>query len=260
MITEMQTRATLGEALRDLPVERGEHLLVHTALSHVGFVSGGPQTFIEALIDVVGPKGTIMMPTHTPDLTEPSRWQNPPADRSLWQGIRDTLPAFDPARTPCRFMGVVPETFRTWPGVLRSHHPQVSFAAWGRHAEALLRDHALAPGLGEGSPLARFEALGGRVLLVGCGYESCTMLHLSEYRAAGDGGFRIREGAPMLRDGRRVWVEFDDLALDAEMFPAIGAAFEAARPQYVVWGRIGRAEARLVDARALVAWGAESLR
>ncbi len=260
MITEMQTRATLVAALRELPIERGDRLLVHTALSHVGFVSGGPQTFIEALIDVVGPTGTIVMPTHTPDLTEPSRWRNPPADSSLWQGIRDTLPAFDPARTPCRFMGVVPETFRTWPGVLRSDHPQVSFAAWGRHAAELLRDHPLSFGLGEGSPLARLEALGGRVLLVGCGYESCTMLHLSEHRAAGERGFRIREGAPMLRAGRRAWVEFDDLALDAEMFPAIGAAFEAVHPEHVSLGRIGRAEARVVDARALVAYGVEALR
>ena len=36
--------------------------------------------------------------------------------------------------------------------------------------------------LGERSPLARLEAGGARVLLLGAGYDTCTSFHLAEYR------------------------------------------------------------------------------
>lgn len=52
-------------ALHSLGVHPGQSLIVHTSLSSIGYVIGGAQTVIEALIETVGPDGTIMMPTQS---------------------------------------------------------------------------------------------------------------------------------------------------------------------------------------------------
>ena len=52
-------------ALRSLGVENGSTVMVHTSLSKIGYVCGGAQTVIEALIEAVGEEGTIMMPTQS---------------------------------------------------------------------------------------------------------------------------------------------------------------------------------------------------
>jgi aminoglycoside 3-N-acetyltransferase len=40
-------------------------------------VAGGTQAVVQALLDVLGPAGTLVVPTHTPDNTDPADWRNP---------------------------------------------------------------------------------------------------------------------------------------------------------------------------------------
>jgi len=241
----------LTDDLRALGVADGDVVIAHVAMSRLGWVPGGAQGVVAALIAGVGERGTLVMPTQTPHLSDPANWENPPVPESWWTTIREETPAYDPASTPSRGMGVVPECFRTWAGTLRSGHPQVSFAARGPEAAAILAGHAAGDAFGERSPLAALHAREARVLLLGVGYEACTALHLAEVRATWPGKRDRRDGAPMIVDGVRRWVAFEDLDTDGDDFPAAGAAFDAdvgAGSR----GRVGRAVARLLPMRPLV--------
>lgn len=236
--------------LRALGLDAGAALVVHVSLGRIGRVAGGAASVIQALMAVLTPAGTLVMPTFTGQLSDPAEWRDPPAPSGQVAAIRADMQPFDPARTPTRNMGAVPEAFRVLPAVHRSHHPMQSLAAWGRGAEELTAGHALDWPLGPGSPLDRLCELGGQVLLIGVGHNRNSTLHLAETRARHRRVITRR--MPVARDGGGVdWVEADDVADDhGRLFPALGAAFEASGQVRV--GRIGGAEARLMSQRALV--------
>jgi aminoglycoside 3-N-acetyltransferase len=246
------TQAGLADDLRQLGVQPGGVLLAHTSLSALGWVCGGPQAVVGALLDALGPDGTLVVPTHSNANSDPAEWQNPPVPEDWWPVIRAEMPAYDPARTPSAGMGAVPELVRTWPGARRSDHPHYSFAAIGPAAEPVTAGHELTSGLGEASPLARVHERDGQVLLLGAGHDSNTSLHLAEYRIdtprRGASGAAIRDA-----QGRRVWATWEDVVGDEGDFDRIGAAFDATGAVRI--GRAGHGEARLMRQRELVAFG-----
>lgn len=236
-----------------LGIRSGMVLLVHSSLSAMGWVCGGPVAVIIALQEVLGATGTLVMPTHSTDLTEPSQWKNPPVPESWWTVIRATMPAYQPDLTPTRSMGVIAETFRKQKGVLRSAHPHHSFCAYGNQASYITDNHSLAYGLGEGSPLARIYDLGGSVLLLGVGHDSNTSIHLAEYRATFPTKRTLQEGAPISVAGRRRWTTFEDIDLDSSDFERIGKDFlESDLASGVRRSRAGRTNCQLIPQRALV--------
>ena len=214
------------DALDRAGVRRGQTMMVHTSLRSFGFVCGGAQTMIEALLEAVGEEGTIMMPTQSWKNLDPStgvHWEEP---ESWWQTIRDNWPAYDKDITPTNTMGAVAEMFRKWPGALRSDHPARSVAAWGKHAEYLTSGHDLSNIFGEGSPIGKLYELDGFVLLLGVGYDKNTSLHLADVRAVYPGKHNVTEHSAIWENGQRVWKAYDTLYVDGHDFEEIGADFE----------------------------------
>ncbi|HEY5981526.1 MAG TPA: AAC(3) family N-acetyltransferase [Microlunatus sp.] len=248
------TRSSLAADLRRIGLAAGDVVIVHSSLSAIGWVAGGPVAVLLALQDVLTPDGTLIVPTHTSDRTDPAGWQHPPVPSDWFTTIRDDTPGFDPALTPTRRMGVIAETFRSWPGVRRSRHPHVSFAAWGRHGDAVTRDHELAWSLGEGSPLARAYDLGASTLLLGT--RNCTSLHLAEARSGRAG--RCVQGAAVLTDGGSRWVTFDDWDYDTEGFDEVLVSF--CRQEGITPLRVGDGDSLLLDQRALVDHATQAFR
>ena len=170
-------------ALKKIGITAGQTIMVHTSLSSMGFVCGGAQIVIEALLESVGADGTILMPTQSWKNLDPTagvHWEEP---EEWWQIIRDNWPAYNKDITPTNTMGAVAEMFRRWPGTLRSDHPARSVAANGKYAAYLTQDHDLSNIFGEGSPIGKLYELDGYVLLIGVGYDKNTSLHLADVRA-----------------------------------------------------------------------------
>jgi aminoglycoside 3-N-acetyltransferase len=249
------TRESLAQDLRALGLCSGMNVLVHCSLKSLGWVIGGAVSVVQALMDVIESSGTVIMPTQTAGYSDPEPWRNPPVPAATWPIIRRHMPAFDPLITPTSSMGAVAEVFRTVSGTIRSNHPTVSFAAWGKQAKMVTADHSLSFGLGEESPLARIYDLGGTVLLLGVSYDKNTSFHLAEYRIANRQ--LINCGSPIIENGERVWKVYQDIELNEEPFLKLGDAFEANNK--VKHGDVALAKSRIFQQRDAVDFAVQSM-
>ncbi|WP_322798442.1 AAC(3) family N-acetyltransferase [Thermoflexus sp.] len=221
----MIPQSQLVQQILDLGVAPGGVLLVHCAFSKVKPIEGGPVGLITALETVLGPYGTLVMPSMADD-------EDPP---------------FDPRTTPCLGMGVVADTFWRLPDVLRSDSPH-AFAARGPAAAMITAPHPVDVPHGLDSPVGRVYELDGQVLLLGVGHEANTTVHLAEYLAGVR--YRRKKHAVILRDGQPVRVDFEEIDHCCENFRLVDGWLEARGLQRR--GKVGYAEARLARSRDIV--------
>lgn len=238
------------KGLKDLGVKKGDTIMVHTSLKSIGYVCGGAQTVIEALIEAVGEDGTIMMPTQSWKNLDPSEGVHWDADEDQWQLIRDNWPAYDKNLTPTNTMGAVAEMFRSWPGSIRSDHPARSVCAYGKNAEYLTSNHDLSNIFGDGSPIGKLYELDAKVLLLGVGYDKNTSIHLADERATYPSKHTCKACSAVLEGGNRVWKEYETLFVDGEDFDEIGKAFEDKNKALI--GQVGDARSRLMSQKEIV--------
>lgn len=219
VVTDIVTKEDLVEAFGKVGIGKGRIVEVHCSLSSMGYVIGGAQTVVDALMEAVTDTGTILMPMHTGDNTDPGSWRNPPAAPYLWSTIRETMPASDPRISDLRGMGRVAENFRHRPDVEFSSHPCEAYAAWGRYARLLCNRQSLHFPLSEESPAARLYELRGDVLLIGTGIETCTCMHLAEYRSDCR-PIRIMGSSVGTEEGTG-WKKYLDLEVNSEDFKQV---------------------------------------
>lgn len=246
IITETKKPNTLNTLYDDfmrININNNDILLVHSSMSSLGWVCGGAQTVVTALMKAVGINGTLIMPAHSGEWSDPAEWGNPPVPKEWIQIIYDNMPAFDPKVSPTRGMGRIAELFRTVPNTIRSNHPQVSFSANGKEARSIIENHPLTPQLGMESPIGKMYNLKAKVLLLGVGYDSCTSFHLAETLI--DKMPKVQVGAAILENGKRCWKWFDDYDYDTIDFKLIGNEFE--ENYNVQKAKIGNAECILFD-------------
>ena len=243
-------KSDIADALRAVGLQRGDSVMVHTSLGKIGYVCGGAQAVIEALIETVGEDGTVMMPTQSWKNLDPETGVHWDADETDWDRIRENWPAYNKAITPTNTMGAVAEMFRSWPGAVRSDHPARSVAAWGKHAEYLTKDHDISDIFGDTSPIGKLYELDGKVLLIGVDYDKNTSIHLADVRAEYPGKHTCVEHSAVMENGKRVWKAYETLFVDGEDFTDIGAAFETAHS--VNAADIGGAKIKMMKQRELV--------
>ena len=248
--TRPGTVESIRQDLRALGVAQGDVLIVHSSLSSMGWVAGGAAAVVDALLEAVGSNGTVSMPAHSGDWSDPKGWANPPVPSTWWSDIVDGRPAFDPYKTPLREMGAVAENLLMRRETLRSSHPLHSQMAYGRQAERIVSSHPFDDSFGDRSPLGRLYELDAKVLLIGVGYAQNTSLHLAESRAQWPGKTKVEFGSRvMTSDGpmTTTWMGDD---VDADDFEALGHDLE--KMCAIRIERVGQAESRLANMRDIV--------
>jgi aminoglycoside 3-N-acetyltransferase len=222
--------------------------MVHSSLRSMGWVLGGPTTVVRVLLDEIGEEGTLVMPAATPHCSDPADWTDIKVPDIWLEEVRNQLPIFDPKTTPTS-LGAIPETFRTWPGTIRSNHPLESICAYGALASDITSEHPVAFSEGRGGPFEKLYDLGSWILLIGVGFNRCTALHFAESLVSRRRVMDVR--FPLLDNGRRVWLDVQNVADDNDAhFPLIGQKYLATKGAKL--GLIGAANSMLFPMRSLV--------
>jgi aminoglycoside N3'-acetyltransferase len=258
--------AELASDLRRLGVAAGDVVMVHASLRAVGATAGGADGVLDAIEEVLGPGGTLLMVLGARD---DWAWVNERPEDERAALLRDADP-FDHLTTPADpEVGTLAEVFRTRPETLVTDHPEGRFAAAGAIAGHLLADPPWDDYFGPGSPLERFVHAGGRVLRLGADPNTVTLLHYAEYVAPVPDKRRVRRHRVVTSGGGRQ-VRVVNCLDDNEGivdYPA-DDYFAVILRSYLADGRatlgtVGRAPSELIEALDLVdfavAWMTEHL-
>lgn len=180
------------KGLREVGITAGDVLMVHSSLKSFGKVDGGADTVIRALLEVLGPTGTLLLPTLT------------------FAYVDESNPFLDIKETPC-CTGIIPRTFLKYPGVIRSKHIVSSAAAFGPQADYLTSTHDDTP-CDLLSPYGKLYSLGGKVLFIGAGMGSNSLFHVAEelvlpdymcFASIRNAKIKLEDGSVVCRNFRR---------------------------------------------------------
>jgi aminoglycoside 3-N-acetyltransferase len=167
--------------LAEVGLTAGDVVLVHSSLSALGYVEGGADTVVDALLASVGPTGTVVVPTFT------------------WREFHEAdVAVLDLVNTSVKSeVGIIPEVFRKRPEAVRSHHICHSVAAIGPHAPDVMGEGVSS--FGAGSTFHQLYELDAWCLFLGATFNSCTELHaVEEYMRVPYRSHRDYEGSTVI--------------------------------------------------------------
>jgi aminoglycoside 3-N-acetyltransferase len=224
----MFRKADLCSDLEKSGLKAGDIVMVHSSLSSLGWVWGGADAVIDALLEVIGEDGTLLMP-------------------ALTAGSKQV--PFEGKQTPS-YLGEINEAFRRRGDVKRSFHPTHSVLALGKDADYLIADHLEAESAcGLGTPYFKLTERGGYVLMLGVDLDRCTLMHTAEDLAdcpfLGERTFYYRDSEGAIQE--KVLKRFPGPHRDF-----IGLDQHLRKAGIIKLGRVGSAVTRLIKAQDLL--------
>ena len=154
---DMITKTELLRDLRALGVRAGMDLMVHSSLSALGVVKGGAETVVNALLEAVGRKGTLIMPSFN----------------------HRSAAIYNPLTTPT-INGAIPDAMWRRENAFRSLHPTHPVAAIGAKAQYYCEEHVEVGIWAARSPIGKLVHGGGFILALGLSHETSTAYHVAE--------------------------------------------------------------------------------
>ena len=255
-------RARLRDDLRRLGLRAGAIAMVHTRMSALGWVVGGSETVVRALLDVLGAQGTLVAY---------ASWEGHVYDAGDWpeehrRAYSVEPPVYDPQTAAVDpGYGRIPERVRTWPGARHSGHPEAGVVAVGARAAWLCAPHPGDDGYGARSPFARLVEADGQVLMLGAPLDSVTLLHHAEALARVPDKRTATYRVAVLEDGEVVERTYTDiltgppgalpyerLGYDEDEFAVI--ATDALAAGIGTHGRVGQADCHVFESAELTAF------
>ena len=237
---ELLTRENIEEGLRLLGLGRGDAAEVHSSLSHFGYVAGGATTVVDALMNVVGPHGALVMSAYPLSPAVPLSEQEQ-ARHIAWK-VRK-LAVDSPEKTG---MGAIADEFRTRPGVVCGTGLH-RVCAWGHDARLHSQGYQ------------HLLDIDGWALLLGVDIHRCSSMHLAEQVGIPD---RIAELTQLPEDIRRDYpADAWEVGYGSTPDDPWAKVWEQAECKGLVRKRcIGQARCMLFKAKAVVSIYEELLR
>ena len=223
--------AELGAVLAQSGIAKGDIVLMHSSFQSTNGFRGKPQEIIAAVLDAIGPTGTLVMTSM--------------AYTSSTSSYLDTDPTFDVRRTPSQ-MGIITEIFRRRRGVVRSLSATHPVLALGPKAAPLIDGHDRCPyPCGPGSPFERMLEADAKMLYFDLPFIGFTFVHYIEHQLRDRLPFDLYE-----RDARRTRViDYDGHLREPECYVFTREASQRRAVQVItgpmrregtaVWRRVG---------------------
>lgn len=221
---------------------------LQVSLGRVGFASDVPGDYqslsdfwIDTFLDVLGPSGTLLVPTYT---------------YSIGKGE-----IFEVEKTPS-VIGQFTEIFRKRPGVIRSRDPMLSTAGYGAQARDILRtiSHSC---YGDGSTFAKLHELNAKISTLGVSLYWATFRHYIEEQAQVPFRFNksftgvVREDGESTTETWTYFAAYRDARCEPNGLPLEQRVREAGLLRIVP---IGRGELMTISAADYFRFGIDQLR